>query len=66
MIEAGLTDSRLDDLYYIHSQIAVGVDNLVFDLIGEISLSSDDSEGTVFEHYLTSASQAMARTKKDE
>ena len=60
----GLTDSRSDDLYYIHSQIAVGVDNLVFDLTGEISSSSDDSEGIMFEHYLTSASQAMARMKK--
>ena len=60
----GSTDSRSDDLYYIHSQIAVGVDDLVYDLIGEISSSSDESVGDAFEHYLTSASQAIARMKK--
>ena len=54
----------MDDLYYIHLQVTVGVANLVYNLIGEISSSSDESDCQTFEHYLTSNSQAMARTKR--
>ena len=53
---------------YIRSQIAVQVrvDELVYDLIGEISSSSDGSETDSLEYYLLSNSQGMARTKQTE
>ena len=53
---------------YIRSQIMVQVrvDELVYDLIGEISSSSDGSETDSLEYYLLSNSQGMARTKQTE
>ena len=53
---------------YIHSQIVVQVrvDELVYDLIGEISSSSDGSETDSLEYYLLSNLQGMARTKQTE
>ena len=54
------------DLHFISSQVTVvqvHVEDLIYDLIGEISSSSE--EGSVeLEQYLISDSQEMARTKQ--
>ena len=54
------------DLHFISSQVIVvqvHIEDLIYDLIGEISSSSE--EGSVeLEQYLISDSQEMARTKQ--
>ena len=54
------------DLMYMCSQVAVQirVDELVYDLIGEISSDDEYDELDPLEHYLLSDSQGMARTKQ--
>ena len=55
------------DLYFISSQVTVvqvHVEDLIYDLIGEISSSSEEGSVDELEQYLTSDSQGMARTKQ--
>ena len=53
-----------EDLHYIGSQLTVkiNVDDLVYELIGEIS-SDEEASDAIFEQYLVSP-QGMARTKQ--
>ena len=67
MFKGGLETLQSDkDLMYIHSQVAVQirVDELVYDLIGEISSDDEYDELDPLEQYLLSDSQGMARTKQ--
>ena len=53
-----------EDLNYVASQLTVkiNVDDLVYELIGEIS-SDEDLDDAILEQYLVSPSQGMPRTK---
>ena len=53
-----------EDLHYVASQLTVkiNVDDLVYELIGEIS-SDEDLDDAILEQYLVSPSQGMPRTK---
>ena len=53
-----------EDLHYVASQLTVmiNVDDLVYELIGEIS-SDEDLDDAILEKYLVSPSQEMMRTK---
>ena len=68
MFEGGRLETLQSDkdLMYMCSQVAVQirVDELVYDLIGEISSDDEYDELDPLEHYLLSDSQGMARTKQ--